>query len=62
MKKMDVCVNTHFVFHNSWILAALYMTDIYFSQKLFLNAKETDEIPSKKEEGTLLESEVRRKN
>jgi len=34
----------------------------FFSQKLFLNAKETDEISNKKEERTLLESEVRKMN
>lgn len=33
-----------------------------FFQKLFLNAKEADEVLNKKDEGTSLESEVRRMN
>lgn len=36
--------------------------DFFFLQKLFINAKETDEITNKKEERTFLESEVRKMN
>lgn len=66
---MVICVNICLVFHNSWILAVLYMADIkkktphsFLPQKLFLDAKDTDEMLNKKEEGNLLESEVRKIN